>query len=1142
MHVLEGVALILALAMAISGGMAWRLAQGPVSLEFLRSDAEASLAQIFEGGEAHIGTLQAVWSGSERAIVIAARDVRVLDNQGRVLVEVPQFDVGLTAMGLLQRKIVLQQIIAIGGEFSFVRRKDGTIGAGLGQPDQVVFAKTGEKSSASQQKEQRASLAQLLSRLRVLAMRDATLHFVDERAGVDWVAPHANIRFLRNGDQLVASASGKIESPSGTTQIAVNASSRSDFSHMSAQLKLTNAVPAALLPVSSGAWQWLGGLDASLDAQINMSTGDDGLLKSADGHLQFGKGVLRKDGKEFPLDRAEIVFDFNPIDGAVSIQLAELRSPLISGDLKGQITGLDPARLAVGDRIGFDLSFENIEYAPDNVFAAPIKINHLWLDGYGLPKEKKVDFRHLDLSLFDLSLYGSGMLSLPDATRGSEDPLFFATARSDGQITPAQVASLWPVDFAKGGRDWIVRNVLAGRLHDLVLDVRLPQRALQAPRLDNEWLTLSFAFDEANSHFVNAMTPLRDGEGTGLLRGNRFDLRMKQAQLRGLTLTNGFVEISRLSPKGVTANFGGHATGPLGDVVKLLDEKPLAFVSRYGFSPESISGQGEMDFNISRPMRVEVSPRKVGFEASGSFKDIRVAGLVLGQDMADASASFTASPKGMMVKGEGKLGAVPGEFTWQETFFPEGDQHRTKLEIDVTTNEQLFDNLGIPTRLFVDGPMDIHMTTIGEGMNISSAQIEADMTHARLMSPGGEWEKPKGQAGQAALLLSRRDDGGYEIKDFEASTEGFLLTGDFSIAAKGGVKSARITRAQMDGLFDFSADLERGEDGAFILDGQAKALDARGFVRSLARGGNADLGFAIEARMDFEEALVSDELTLTSGHMDFKKGIEDIEKLDFSATSPHGKVAFSIQPDATGLRQITGQADDADLVLQALFGLESVKGGVLKIDGVLGDGKAQHTRLDLTMNDFKLANVPVMARMLSLGSLTGIANTMNGDGIGFKVLVAPLEFDDGKVKIGAARATGPALGVTVTGTVDLVEKTMDLNGALAPAYSLNSALGNIPVLGNVLVSRKGEGLFGLSYSVKGPYDALQVFVNPLSALTPGVFRRIFEGGKTDIQSRPSKADKTKEKAGKAKIRMPDPEPVPARVPQSKPEADDSADP
>ena len=69
---------------------------------------------------------------------------------------------------------------------------------------------------------------------------------------------------------------------------------------------------------------------------------------------------------------------------------------------------------------------------------------------------------------------------------------------------------------------------------------------------------------------------------------------------------------------------------------------------------------------------------------------------------------------------------------------------------------------------------------------------------------------------------------------------------------------------------------------------------------------------------------------------------------------------------------------------------------------------------------------------------------------------------------------------------------MNFNGVLVPSYTVNSILGDIPLLGDVIVGKKGEGVFALNYSVKGPFAKTQVSVNPLSALTPGFLRRIFD--------------------------------------------------
>ena len=59
-------------------------------------------------------------------------------------------------------------------------------------------------------------------------------------------------------------------------------------------------------------------------------------------------------------------------------------------------------------------------------------------------------------------------------------------------------------------------------------------------------------------------------------------------------------------------------------------------------------------------------------------------------------------------------------------------------------------------------------------------------------------------------------------------------------------------------------------------------------------------------------------------------------------------------------------------------------------------------------------------------------------------------------------------------------------------------LGSIPVIGDIFVGKKGEGIFALNYTVQGPFKSAQVAVNPLSALTPGFLRGIFARKREDL--------------------------------------------
>jgi uncharacterized protein YhdP len=114
------------------------------------------------------------------------------------------------------------------------------------------------------------------------------------------------------------------------------------------------------------------------------------------------------------------------------------------------------------------------------------------------------------------------------------------------------------------------------------------------------------------------------------------------------------------------------------------------------------------------------------------------------------------------------------------------------------------------------------------------------------------------------------------------------------------------------------------------------------------------------------------------------------------------------------------------------------------------------------------------------------------DRITFNKLRAPFTVGNGQFVLRDAYMNGPTLGATMRGRVNFSQDTVDLGGTYVPLYGLNSALGQIPLLGNLLVGRQGEGIVGITFAIKGNLSDPAVLVNPMSVVAPGIFRQIFE--------------------------------------------------
>ena len=146
----------------------------------------------------------------------------------------------------------------------------------------------------------------------------------------------------------------------------------------------------------------------------------------------------------------------------------------------------------------------------------------------------------------------------------------------------------------------------------------------------------------------------------------------------------------------------------------------------------------------------------------------------------------------------------------------------------------------------------------------------------------------------------------------------------------------------------------------------------------------------------------------------------------------------------------------------------------------------------LNIYDFKLKELPVLTKILTLASLQGIADILSGEGIRFDEFEMNFKNEGSLMTIDEIYAIGPAISVLMSGYVEQ-DKLISLRGTLVPATTINKTISSIPVLGKILVGDKiGEGVFGVSFKIKGPPKNLETTVNPIKTLTPRFITRTIE--------------------------------------------------
>ena len=230
-----------------------------------------------------------------------------------------------------------------------------------------------------------------------------------------------------------------------------------------------------------------------------------------------------------------------------------------------------------------------------------------------------------------------------------------------------------------------------------------------------------------------------------------------------------------------------------------------------------------------------------------------------------------------------------------------------------------------------------------------------------------------------------------------------------------------------------------------------------------------------------------------SGYINFKKN--NIDKLSLNSNfSNNKKLTLTIRTNTNKEKITTFYSDYPKPIIQRYKFIKGFEEGVLDFYSIK---KNNFSNSVLKINNFKVQEVPVLAKLLTLASLQGIADLLTGEGIRFTDLEMKFSNKDNLTTIEEMYAIGPAISILLDGYIE-AEKLVSLRGTLVPATTINKTIASIPLLGDILVGKKaGEGIFGVSFKIKGSPKDLKTTVNPIKTLTPRFITRTLEKIKKD---------------------------------------------
>jgi hypothetical protein len=436
---------------------------------------------------------------------------------------------------------------------------------------------------------------------------------------------------------------------------------------------------------------------------------------------------------------------------------------------------------------------------------------------------------------------------------------------------------------------------------------------------------------------------------------------------------------------------------------------------------------------------------------------------------------------------------------------------------------------------WIDGPVGVSAVATLQPGGAAMVDLKGDLSHAAMALPGLGWRKPVGAPGSLEATVRIEHDRVAAVPRFLVRAGTLVAQGSVGFDAGGRARAVDFQKLAYDRT-DMTGTVGLRPDGGLDITLQGPAFDARSLLspsEDAASGGvsapsasGADgqgTGSKTAKKGDglppmtlsagFGRLWLSDDGALRDVSLHAQHDAQVWRTMTLAGTAGMDK-AFSatIRPGGPGRRLLEARSDDAGGVFAAFGISDHVVGGRLSVRGAIDD-----TRDDspvsgrLSIADYSVTNAPALARLLTVTALTGILDLLRGNGISFSSLDAPFTLADGVLTVKDARTAGSALGLTAQGEIDLDRNRIALEGTLVPAYALNSALGDIPVLGWLVTGgEKGGGLLAFNYSMTGDADDPDVVVNPLAALTPGFLRHLFavfdDGSETEVRRKEGGGD------------------------------------
>jgi hypothetical protein len=1106
------------------GALWWRLGAGPINLEMATPWLAAAIEQnIGNGNTVEVGGTQIERAGRIR-IAVRIRDIIVRDRDHAIVASAPKAEVRLSGTALLMGRLRAESLNLVDAELAVritpdgyvtvstgdnavplatgvvSKRQAGAVAASSGQPAATPppsaaspaspAAPRGAATTAPDNHDtpngMLAGLDWLDSlsltgldgqNLNEIGLKNGNLIVDDQQRGNKWKFENITLSLRRPSGGGVVLGLGEEGSHAWSLRVAVGppANGVRSVDIRADKVSTTNILLALRLKDLTYS------ADLLLTGELKGELGRDGLPTYFRGKISTGAGnIVDSDTPDYPMaiDSAEMDVEW---DSGRRVLVAPFK--IISGPNRITLLAhLEPPNDSVPDwQMGFSGGTIVLAGADGE---QPLIFNRIAIAMRFETEKRRVLVTQADISNGEISVAGTASVDYSGEPRLT---LGFAGT----PMSASALKRMWPTLIVPEVREWVIDRIDRGSLQRIEIGVNSPVRNLSrhGPPIPDDGLSVNIVASGVTLRPVDELPSVRDADLKAHVTGRTATVTIGQAVAdtptgRKLNISDFVFEVPDMAPKPSPARVKFRIDGPVPAMAEVLASDRLSEFSGTLIDPNSSKGTVSALVTLGMPIKRELTKADTTYSITADLAGFAADRLVMNQKLEANTLKVVANNQGYQVKGDVKINGQAASLDYRKP--SEGD---ADIKLQATLDDASRARLGVDLGPAVSGAIPVKLNgKIGTDGKIG---VEADLTALKLdnLLPG--WVKVAGKSSRVAFNVVQKPQS-TRFEDIVVDGGGVSIKGSLEVDQNGDLMNSNFPTYSPSEGDKASLKADRGPDGVVKVTMRGDVFDGRGFLKSAISGNQADAK-SKSKNYDFD---VDVKLGAVAGYngeavrsVDAKLSRRGGNIKSFTLSGKLGRdtpLTADLRGQAQGREVIYLETNDAGAFFRFSDTYAKMVGGQLELamDPPTVEPRAKEGLINV--RDFSIKGESALDRVAA-GGPAGVPN-----GIAFSRLRAEFTRQNGQLSIREGVVKGPTIGATIEGSIDYPGNQVRMSGTFVPMYGLNNMFGQIPIVGLFLGGGSNEGLIGVTYEVVGSPGQPVLRVNPISAMAPGVLRKIFE--------------------------------------------------